>query len=42
MTVAKILMDSKNRMFRPICIGLNDGRLFVRFDFWWVGFRITK
>lgn len=36
-----IHMDAKNRMFRPIAIGLNDGRVFFRIDLWWKGLRIT-
>lgn len=41
MTFTMIHMDSRNRMFRPISIGLNDARWYVRLDLWWVGFRIS-
>lgn len=40
--VEKILLDVNNRMFRPIAIGKNEGRWFVRTDLWFVGFRVTR
>lgn len=40
--VEKIPLDVNNRMFRPIGIGKNEGRWFVRTDLWFVGFRVTR
>lgn len=34
-------MDRKNRMFRPISVGLNDNRWYVRTDWWKYGVRLT-
>lgn len=34
-------MSSGNRMFRPISIGHNDHRFFIRTDWWWKGLRIV-
>lgn len=36
-----IPLDAKNRMFRPIAVGLNDGRWYVRIDLWVRGWRWT-
>lgn len=36
-----VTMDSKNRMFRPISVGLNDDRWYVRTDWWKYGVRLT-
>lgn len=42
MKLTMVPMDSENRMLRPISIGLNKGKWYVRTDWWWVGFRVTK
>ncbi len=42
MTFTKLSLDSQNRMFRPLAIGLHEGNWFLRTDLWFVGFRITK
>jgi hypothetical protein len=38
--ITKIHLDEKNRMLR-VGFGLHDGRWFVRFDLWNVGYRFT-
>jgi len=41
MKITKINLNSDNRMLR-VGFGKHDGNWFVRFDFWWVGYRLTK
>jgi hypothetical protein len=41
MKLNKIKLNSGNRMLR-IGFGKHDGDWFVRVDFWWVGYRLTK
>lgn len=38
----KIPLDVNNRMFRPIAVGKNEGRWFIRTDLWFVGYRLTR
>lgn len=37
-----IVMPRGNRMFRPIAIGHNDFRFYIRIDLWWVGWRVAR
>ena len=41
MKLTKLNLDPANRMLR-IGFGKNEGRLFARVDFWFIGFRITR
>lgn len=36
-----VIMPYGNRMFRPISIGTNDHRWYVRTDWWWIGVRAS-
>ena len=40
MEITKVVMDAGDRMVR-VGLGQHKGKFFIRFDFWWIGFRLT-
>ena len=40
-TINKIILDKDNRMLR-FGFGKHDGKWFIRFDLWFIGYRIQN